>query len=127
MREFEPAANVLVGQVGYWLPYDPENMEDIKANFREEQLNEIYGQRQEELEKSRADFDSRKHKMIEKNKQEQELKKQLFNSKTHQEQKEEKEDLVVVDEDQVEKPKKNEKPKPQPANKAGNMRIKRKH
>ena len=129
MREFEPAVNVLVGQVGYWLPYDPENMEDIKANFREEKLNEIYGQRQEAIDKAKAQFDDRKQKMVDKNKQEQELKKKLFNSETHEERKEEdsssRHDIVIVDEDEVPKSDTKSKPKPTPATKAGNMRVKR--
>ena len=119
MREFEPASDCFVAQVGYWLPYDPENMEDIKAQFREEQLNTIYGEKQEALEKAKVEFDNRKYKMIEKNKQEQELKKQLFNSSTTHE--ERKEDVVLRDEpEKQEKPK--EKPKKKRVSKAANKR-----
>lgn len=131
MREYEPAVDCFVAQVGYWLPYDPENMEDVKAQFREEQLNDIYGKRQEELEKARADFETRRNELIEKNNQEQEEKKKLnaretmenmTNNESHQERKEN--DVVIVDEVKEEKPKKRGRPKgPTKARKAGGRRT----
>lgn len=139
MREHEPGINVYVAQVGYWLPYDPDNMEDVKANFREEQLNDIYGKRQEALEKAKVEFEQRKQTLVEKtNKENEEKKKMTTNEvmesmtedKTHQEKKE---DLVIVDVETGEQttktvPVKNEKTKkskgkPQPAKKAGNRRV----
>ena len=139
MREYEPASDCFVAQVGYWLPYDPENMEDIKAEFREQALNEIYGKKQEALEKAKADFDARKQKMIDENIKENEKKKELnareamesmTNAVSHEEKKE---DLVILDNDGEEvseevkaglkpvgKPKKKV---PTVAKKAGNMRV----
>lgn len=64
MREYEPAVHVFVAQVGYWLPYDPENMEDIKAEFREQALNEIYGKKQEALKKAEKEFGDRKQNLM---------------------------------------------------------------
>ena len=113
MREYEPAVNCFVAQVGYWLPYDPENMEDVKAEFREEQLNEIYGKREEELAKAKVEFDKRKQVLMEKNKQEQEEKKKLAASETMktltdgQSHQDKKQVLEVIDEE----PKKEEKKK----------------
>ena len=138
MREFEPASDCFVAQVGYWLPYDPENMEDIKAEFREQALNEIYGKKQEALEQAKADFDARKQKMIDENIKENEAKKldakqameSMTTSASHQEKKE---DLVIVDndgEEVSEEVKKSLKPVGKPkkkvptvAKKAGNMRV----
>lgn len=33
--------NVFLGQVGYWLPWDPSNSDDIDAEYQEGQLNEL--------------------------------------------------------------------------------------
>ena len=136
MREFEPAVNCFVAQVGYWLPYDPENMEDVKANFREEQLNEIYGKKQEALEKAKVDFEERKRTLMEKNLQEQEEKKKLgasdtmslmMNEESHEEKKQASE-LVILDEEKKQeesapKSKPKSKPKPVAAKKAGGKRV----
>ena len=154
MRDYEPAVNCFVAQVGYWLPYDPENMEDIKAEFREEQLNKIYGEKQKEIEKSKLKFDERKNKMIEENikfnekkkLEAEEAMKEMKKNKTHQEKKEE---MVIEDEDSKKKDEKDEKEedkpkpkkrgrpkkteekkkkdkKPKAAKKAGNRRIRKK-
>lgn len=125
MRNYEPAVNCFVAQVGYWLPYDPENMEDIKANFREEQLNEIYGKRQEALESARADFEKRKQDMIEKNKNEQIVKEIELDEQTEAEVME----TMTTSEPHHKRKEKKEKKQSKPvrAKKAGNMRVKRKH
>ena len=132
MREYEPASDCFVAQVGYWLPYDPENMEDIKAEFREQQLNEIYGKKQEALEAAKADFESRKQSMVDKSIKAKEAMESMTTAESHQEKKE---DLVIVDNDgdevevteeikeslkPVGKPKKKV---PTVAKKAGNMRV----
>lgn len=139
MREYEPAVNVLVGQVGYWLPYDPENMEDIQANFREEQLNEIYGKRQDNLKKAKQEFkerelekkaaiekeEQRKKAAIEKEKLElkaSQTMKTIIDDTSHQEKKE---DIIIIDPPNN-KPNNKPKNKPVAAQKAGNMRLKNK-
>jgi len=70
MRDYEPGVNVFVAAQGYWLPYDPENMEDIKAEFREAQLNEIYREKEEALQKAKIDFENRQQRLMNENLQE---------------------------------------------------------
>lgn len=123
MRDFEPAVNCFVAQVGYWLPYDPENMEDVDAKFREEQLNDIYGQRQEALEEAKKDFEERKNMLMEKNKKEQEEKKKLnaeeaMKALTENQSHQEKKEQVIKD------PPKKQKKKPVAAKKTGGVRKK---
>ena len=122
MRDYEPAVNCFVAQVGYWLPYDPENMEDVDAKFREDQLNDIYGKRQDALDLAKKDFEERKQALIEKNKEEQEKKKKLnaeeaMKTMTETQSHQDKKDQVIVDE-----PKKKVKKKPVAAKKTGGKR-----
>jgi len=144
MREYEPAAHVFVAQVGYWVPYDPENMEDVKANFREQQLNEIYGKRQQSLEKAKVDFGDRtqtlKDKTQEENKEQKQINaieamKAMTQTQSHSEHKS---DLVIIDSESRQttietipppppsSPVDSCKKKPQPARKVGGMRLKKK-
>ena len=120
LRDYEPAVNVFVCAIGKWLPYDPENMEDVDAKFREEQLNDIYGKRQEALELAKKDFDERKKALVEKNKEEQEKKKKLnaeeaMKTMTEDQSHQEKKEQVIKD-----PPKKK---KPVAAKKAGGSRM----
>jgi hypothetical protein len=41
LRRKDPSFNVFVGQVGYWLPWDPECESIAEQEFQENQLNEL--------------------------------------------------------------------------------------
>ncbi len=41
MQRKDPKFNVFVGQVGYWLPFDPTADDSIEAEYQEKQLNEL--------------------------------------------------------------------------------------
>lgn len=41
LQRKDPKFNVFVGQVGYWLPWDPSGTDDIEAEYQEKQLNEL--------------------------------------------------------------------------------------
>lgn len=41
LQRKDPKFNVFVGQVGYWLPWDPSSTDDIEAEYQEKQLNEL--------------------------------------------------------------------------------------
>jgi len=66
MRDFEPAFNVFVGQVGYWMPFNPISIDSVDSVYAEQQLNELIKGKNEEEEKVKAQFNSRKEDMIKK-------------------------------------------------------------
>ena len=41
LQRKDPKFNVFVGQVGYWLPWDPASTDNIEAEYQEKQLNEL--------------------------------------------------------------------------------------
>lgn len=82
LRRKDPNFNVFVGQVGSWLPWDPECEQVPEQEYQEEMLNElvkkyqenldnrdnIYDQlKEEQLKKAREDLKARKAKLAEEN------------------------------------------------------------
>lgn len=41
LQKRDPNFNVFIGQIGYWLPFDPANTDNIDAEYQEGQLNEL--------------------------------------------------------------------------------------
>ena len=60
--------NVFVGEVGKWGPFNPININDVSAEYMEEQLNQLVHANTEELSKKEELFHERKQKLRNKNK-----------------------------------------------------------
>lgn len=41
LRKSDPSFDVFVGQVGYWVPFNPVNLNDIKPEYMEEKMQEL--------------------------------------------------------------------------------------
>lgn len=55
IQKLDPAFNVYVGQVGFWLPWDPEPMEIADQEYADEQLNQLM-RKYKENESQRDEF-----------------------------------------------------------------------
>jgi 5-formyltetrahydrofolate cyclo-ligase len=66
LRRKDPSFNVFVGQVGYWLPWDPECESVPEQEFQEGQLNELVKKYKENLSSRDTLFDQIKNERIEK-------------------------------------------------------------
>jgi len=66
LRRKDPSFNVFVGQVGYWLPWDPECESVPEQEFQESQLNELVKKYKENLNSRDTLFDQIKNERIEK-------------------------------------------------------------
>jgi hypothetical protein len=78
LRKRDPSFNVFVGQVGYWLPWDPEAEAVQEQEYQEGQLNELVKKYKENL-TSRDDlYEQEKNEKIEKAKREISAKKEAL-------------------------------------------------
>ena len=66
MREFEPAHDVFVTQVGYWVPFNPQNMTDSQCEYSEDALNNLVKSKVEESEKRDLAYEHRKMELMDK-------------------------------------------------------------
>jgi len=66
LRRKDPSFNVFVGQIGYWLPWDPECESIAEQEFQENQLNELVKKYKENLNNRDNLYDQIKHERIEK-------------------------------------------------------------
>ena len=66
MREFEPAHDVFVTQVGYWVPFNPQNMTESKSEYSEDALNNLVKAKVEESEKRDLAYEHRKMELMKK-------------------------------------------------------------
>jgi len=64
MRELEPAHNVFVTQVGYWIPFNPQNIDDVQAEYSEDALNNLVKSKVKEDEKRTLAFEHRKMELM---------------------------------------------------------------
>ena len=46
LQNMDPSFHVFVGQVGYWLPWDPEANDVADQQYQEEHLNNLVGRRE---------------------------------------------------------------------------------
>lgn len=70
LRRKDPTFNVFVGQVGYWLPWDPECEAVPEQEYQENQLNELVKKYKENLDNRDSLYDQLKNERIEKAKKE---------------------------------------------------------
>lgn len=78
LRRKDPSFNVFVGQVGYWLPWDPECESVQEQEYQEGQLNELVKKYKENLDNRDNLYDQVKNEKIEKAKKEVNAKKELI-------------------------------------------------
>lgn len=71
LRESDPAHDVYVGQVGMWMPFDPDAYKTGKVEYLEKELNELMHEKNKNEENAKLEFDNRvkeaKKKAIEDN------------------------------------------------------------
>jgi hypothetical protein len=70
LRRKDPSFNVFVGQIGYWLPWDPECEAVPEQEYQEGQLNELVKKYKENLDNKDNLYDQLKNERIEKAKKE---------------------------------------------------------
>ena len=80
LRRKDPSFNVFVGQVGYWLPWDPECESVPEQEYQEGQLNELVKKYKENLNNRDDLYEQVKNERIEKAKNEVNAKKELLKS-----------------------------------------------
>jgi len=78
LRRKDPSFNVFVGQVGYWLPWDPESHKIQEQEYQEGQLNELVKKYKENLNNRDIHYDQVKNEKIEKARKEVEAKKEAL-------------------------------------------------
>lgn len=73
LRELDPNHDVYVGQVGLWMPWEPEAYKTGRVEYLEEELNQLMHEKEENEKKAKIEFDKRiketKEKAIEDNKE----------------------------------------------------------
>ena len=67
LQKSDPNFNVFVGQVGFWLPWDPEPREVGEEQFLNEELNNLMSEYKANADKRDEIFNTRKRDLIEKN------------------------------------------------------------
>ena len=86
LQKRDPSFHVFVGQVGYWLPWDPESDKVENQEYQETHLNELVKNYKQNLEQRDEYFETVKNEKIKKAKEEVEkLKKDLENLPDKQE------------------------------------------
>jgi hypothetical protein len=78
LRKKDPSFNVFVGQVGYWLPWDPEAEAVQEQEYQEGQLNELVKKYKENLSCKDDLYEQEKNEKIEKAKKEINAKKEAL-------------------------------------------------
>lgn len=75
LRRKDPNFNVFVGQVGYWLPWDPECEQVPEQEYQEDMLNDLVKKYKDNLESKDDMYEKLKDERIKKAKEEVELRK----------------------------------------------------
>ena len=78
LRRRDPSFNVFVGQIGYWLPWDPECESVPEQEYQEGQLNELVKKYKENLNNRDDLYEQVKNERIEKAKREVNAKKEML-------------------------------------------------
>jgi hypothetical protein len=78
LRKKDPSFNVFVGQVGYWLPWDPECESVPEQEYQEGQLNELVKKYKENLNNRDDLYEQVKNERIEKARREVNAKKEAI-------------------------------------------------
>ena len=105
LRKRDPSFDVFVGQVGYWLPFDPSSESVQEQEYQENQLNELVKKYKENLTSKDDMYEQIKNEKIEKARKEVELKKAAFKEqqKADGELKEDSENVTEILEQEHEK------------------------
>lgn len=86
LQKRDPSFHVFVGQVGYWLPWDPESDKVENQEYQEQHLNELVKNYKQNLEQKDEYFETVKNEKIRKAKEEVEkLKSEMENLPDKQE------------------------------------------
>lgn len=111
LQALEPAINVYCIPVGKWIPYCPLNEQEVNAEYKESQLNELLGKKEDNHLKSELEFNHRKSELLKKAEEEKKLSK--IEEETETKKYEVKVDEIVdeLNKAPVLPPKKEEKPK----------------
>ena len=67
LQKSDPTFNVFVGQVGFWLPWDPEANDVGEEKFLNDELNELMTEYKSNADKRDEIFNTRKRDLIQKN------------------------------------------------------------
>jgi hypothetical protein len=82
LRRKDPSFNIFIGQVGFWLPWDPECESVSEQEYQENQLNELVQKYKENLNCRDDLYEQDKNERVEKAKKEITVKKELIRSQT---------------------------------------------
>jgi len=80
LRRKDPSFNIFIGQVGFWLPWDPECESVAEQEYQENQLNELVQKYKENLNCRDDLYEQVKNERVEKAKKEISVKKELIRS-----------------------------------------------
>jgi len=84
LRRKDPSFNVFIGQVGYWLPWDPECETVPEQEYQESQLNDLVKNYKDNLDNRDILYDQVKNERIEKAKREVNSKKESIKSQNQE-------------------------------------------
>ena len=76
LRRKDPSFNVFVGQVGYWLPWDPECEQVQEQEYQETMLNDLVKKYKENLDNRDNMYDQMKDEQLKKAKEENKMKRE---------------------------------------------------
>jgi hypothetical protein len=76
LRRKDPSFNVFVGQVGYWLPWDPECEQVQEQEYQETMLNDLVKKYKENLDNRDNMYDQMKEEQLKKAKEENKMKRE---------------------------------------------------
>jgi len=94
LRRKDPSFNVFIGQVGYWLPWDPECETVPEQEYQESQLNDLVKNYKDNLDNRDILYDQVKNERIEKAKREVNSKKESIKSQNQ-------ENIIQVNEEEA--------------------------
>lgn len=59
LRDIDPHHNIYVGQVGVWMPWNPDAFKTGRVEYMEEELNELMSKKRQNDELTKAEFEKR--------------------------------------------------------------------
>lgn len=107
VRLEDPTFHVFVAPVGYWVPFNPVNLDSMQSVYQEEMLNEIVKENMQQKKKIDKAFEDRKLNSIE------QAKKQVALNKLKQQEEQSKETTTAVIEEVMENQQDNTLTKPE--------------
>jgi hypothetical protein len=63
LREIDPNHDIFVGQMGIWMPWDPDAYKTGRVEFMEEELNQLHKEKLKNEERAKQEFEKRKKEM----------------------------------------------------------------